>query len=64
MALQAAMSLSGIAQTRDELVREDRRKITDEGFWIYNDLPKAFVQQSKQANQYSLSFAAFPATSA
>ncbi|MDB4476678.1 thioredoxin family protein [Rhodopirellula sp.] len=43
MALQAAMSLNGIAQTRDELVREDRRKITDEGFWIYNDLPKAFA---------------------
>ena len=30
------------AQTRDEMVREDRRKVTEDGFWIYNDLDKAF----------------------
>lgn len=33
-----------IGQTRDEMVREDRRKVTEDGFWIYNDLPKAFEQ--------------------
>ena len=32
------------AQTRDELVREDRRKVSEDGFWIYNDLPKAFAE--------------------
>ena len=30
-----------LGQTRDEMVREDRRKVTEDGFWIYNDLPKA-----------------------
>ena len=32
------------AQTRDEMVREDRRKVTEDGFWIYNDLPMAFAE--------------------
>ncbi|MEO8493919.1 MAG: Trx7/PDZ domain-containing (seleno)protein [Planctomycetota bacterium] len=30
------------AQTREEKVREDRRKVEAEGFWIYNNLPLAF----------------------
>ncbi len=29
------------AQSRDEKVREDRRKVEGEGFWIYNDWPLA-----------------------
>ena len=29
-------------KTRDQKVREDRAKVTSEGFWIYNDLPRAF----------------------
>ena len=37
------LSLDLSAQTRDEMVREDRRKVTEDGFWIYNDLPKAFA---------------------
>jgi len=36
------MILPSFAQTRDEMVREDRRKVTADGFWIYNDLPLAF----------------------
>ncbi len=32
------------AQTRDEMVREDKRKVTEDGFWIYNDLDEAFRQ--------------------
>lgn len=31
-------------KTRDQKVREDLKKVTEEGFWIYNDLPKAFEQ--------------------
>lgn len=31
-----------VAQTREEKVREDRRKVEAEGFWIYNNLPLAF----------------------
>ena len=30
------------AQTRDEMVRADRKKVTEDGFWIYNDLKEAF----------------------
>jgi len=29
-------------KTRDQKVHEDRQKVTSEGFWIYNDLPRAF----------------------
>lgn len=29
-------------KTRDQMVREDREKVTTEGFWIYNDLARAF----------------------
>ena len=29
-------------KTRDQKVREDQQRVTAEGFWIYNDLPKAF----------------------
>jgi serine protease Do len=29
-------------KTRDQKVREDREKVTSEGFWIYNNLPHAY----------------------
>ena len=29
-------------KTRDQKVREDQQKVTQDGFWIYNDLPQAF----------------------
>ncbi len=32
------------SQTRDEMVRQDKRKVTEDGFWIYNDLEQAFRQ--------------------
>ena len=44
LALEAKVTLS---QTRDEMVREDRKKVTEDGFWIYNDLPKAFAEAKK-----------------
>ncbi len=31
-----------VAQTRDEKIREDKERVTKDGLWIYNDLPKAF----------------------
>ncbi len=31
-------------QTREEKVREDRRKVESEGFWIYNDLDRGFAE--------------------
>ncbi|MFN9160543.1 MAG: peptidase, partial [Planctomyces sp.] len=29
-------------KTRDQKVREDREKVTTDGFWIYNDLETGF----------------------
>lgn len=31
-------------KTREQKVREDRDRVIQEGFWIYNDLPEAFRQ--------------------
>lgn len=38
------------AQTREEKVRGDRQRVESEGFWIYNDLDKAF-QQARDTDQ-------------
>jgi len=35
------------AQTREEKVRNDRKKVEADGFWIYNDLPNAFAEAKK-----------------
>ena len=44
--LLAALALAGAAfgqkPTREQKVRADKAKVEAEGFWIYNDLPKAF----------------------
>lgn len=37
-----ATSSSAQNKTREEKVREDRQRVESEGFWIYNDLPRAF----------------------
>jgi serine protease Do len=38
------------AQTREEKVRNDRKKVEADGFWIYNDLAKGFAQ-AKQSGK-------------
>ncbi|MEZ6059474.1 MAG: Trx7/PDZ domain-containing (seleno)protein [Planctomycetaceae bacterium] len=45
--IAAAFSAEGRAQTREEKVREDRRRVEADGFWIYNDLPKAFAEAER-----------------
>ena len=35
---------AALAQTREEKVRGDRQRVEEEGYWIYNNLPKAFEQ--------------------
>lgn len=35
------------AQTREEIVRGDRKKVEAAGFWIYNNLPKAFAEAKR-----------------
>ena len=36
-----------IGQTREEQVRNDKKKVEAAGFWIYNDLPRAFREARK-----------------
>ncbi len=43
-------SLECAAQTREEKVRADRQRVESEGFWIYNDLPRAF-QEAKRTGK-------------
>jgi hypothetical protein len=31
-------------KTREQKVRDDRKKVEADGFWIYNDLPRAFAE--------------------
>lgn len=42
----AAAGLS-VAQNREEKVRNDRKKVEGEGFWIYNDLAAGFAAAKK-----------------
>jgi hypothetical protein len=50
--LVLCLALPGVAvgqkpPTREEKVRNDKKKIEEEGFWIYNDLEKGFVEAKK-----------------
>ncbi len=42
----AALAGSALAQpkNREQQVRSDRQKVEADGFWIYNDLPRAFAE--------------------
>ncbi len=44
MCLSPGISPAQEKKTRDQKVREDQHRVTQEGFWIYNDLPNAFRQ--------------------
>ncbi|MEW4488197.1 Trx7/PDZ domain-containing (seleno)protein [Thalassoglobus sp. JC818] len=44
LALGASFQSMVSAQSREEKVRDDRARVEKEGFWIYNNLPKAFEE--------------------
>lgn len=48
-ALATSLLIFGIshAQTREQKVRDDRKKVEAEGFWIYNDLAKGYAEAKK-----------------
>lgn len=48
------------AQTREEKVRNDRKHVTDQGYWIYNDLPEAFRQARKSGKPILVSMRCVP----
>ena len=40
------LALPLVAQDRDTKVRNDKREVMEDGYWIYNDLP-AGIEQAK-----------------
>ena len=42
LAMFCGTTIAQEKKTRDEKVRDDREKVTSEGFWIYNDLSRGF----------------------
>lgn len=47
MLVLATGTINASAQTREEQVRGDRKKVEAQGLWIYNDLPKAFAEAKR-----------------
>ncbi len=50
------------AQTREEKVRADRKKVEAAGFWIYNDLPRGFAQAKKTGKPLLVILRCIPCT--
>src|SRR3954470_7063173 len=44
LALAVAAPAPAQPQGREQKVRGDKQKVEADGFWIYNDLPKAFAE--------------------
>ena len=50
MKFLAAFAIAGLlsiplnAQDRDTKVRNDKREVLEDGYWIYNDLPAGLAQ--------------------
>src|SRR5262245_5648590 len=49
LALAIVLAVTGLAgaQSREDKVRADKKKVEAEGFWIYNDLPKGLALAKK-----------------
>lgn len=47
-------------KTRDQLVIEDREKVTADGFWIYNDLPAGFAEAKRTGKPLLVGFRCIP----
>ena len=48
------------AQTREQKVRADKEKVEAAGFWIYNDLPKAFAEAKKSGKPLVVALRCIP----
>lgn len=47
MCLSPGVSPGQEKKTREQKVREDQQRVIEEGFWIYNDLPRAFKKATE-----------------
>jgi len=55
-----SLAIGATAQTRDEKVRNDKAKVETEGFWIYNDLQRAFAEAKKTGKPMLVLFRCIP----
>ncbi|MBI5396968.1 MAG: PDZ domain-containing protein [Verrucomicrobia bacterium] len=55
-----APAVAATAQTREEKVRNDQAKVGAEGFWIYNDVPRAFAEAKKTGKPMLVLFRCIP----
>jgi hypothetical protein len=55
-----ALASSAGAQTREQKVRADKEKVEAAGFWIYNDLPKAFAEAKKSGKPLVVALRCIP----
>lgn len=46
--------------TRDEKVRSDKNDVLDDGYWIYNDLPKALDTAKRSDKPLMVVFRCIP----
>lgn len=58
--LSAPLSTISHAQTREEKVREDRKRVEADGYWNYNDLPAAFAEAKRSGKPVLVVFRCIP----
>jgi hypothetical protein len=58
----ACLTIAGVAvaQNREQKVRNDRRKVEGEGFWIYNDLTRGMAEAKKSGKPLLVVFRCIP----
>ncbi len=47
-------------KTRDQLVQDDLKNVLDDGFWIYNDLPRARSEAARTGKPMLVIFRCIP----
>ena len=60
--LATSMILMGAAsaQDRDTKVRNDRSELAEDGYWIYNDLPRGLAEARRTSKPLLLVFRCIP----
>jgi hypothetical protein len=64
LTLVALLAASAVAvwagESREEKVRGDKARVEAQGYWIYNDLPKAFAEATKTGKPVAVAFRCIP----
>ena len=58
--LLLSSAAGAFAQEREKKVRNDRKAVEDEGYWIYNDLPKGFEDAQKSGKPLLVAIRCIP----